>query len=300
MAWSAQVVRQLYRRELFPTRVLWWLAAEGMRDFFRQSEKFLAAPLAEAGATAPRALLATLGARMFARRWPRLRELPTGRRLGRLPDGERTMALTMAALYRIERAPRLGWIFDAVGGPPTPRERLRALWLLGHLDVRARWEEVAGHLGELLIVFTEELPPHLPHARKLLGDMCFTMGVRTAKRARRAFDIPATIDDPPRAAMEILRMSEYVFRVNPEHWSDSDRTHGFLEGTACPWYTRPGWNGAHCGIFGQFQSGIASEFGLRYHLTQTIPKHGGTTCRIDLKPIPLGKRPPTAPSPRRE
>jgi hypothetical protein len=85
--------------------------------------------------------------------------------------------------------------------------------------------------------------------------------------------------------MEILRISEYVFRVNPEHWGESNGTSGWLEGTACPWYTRPGWNGAHCGIFGQFQSGIASVFGLRYHLSKTIPKHGGHTCRIDVKPI---------------
>jgi hypothetical protein len=81
-------------------------------------------------------------------------------------------------------------------------------------------------------------------------------------------------------------MSEYVFRVNPEHWSGSDGTAGFLEGSACLWWSRPGWNGAHCGIFGQFQSGIASAFGLRYHLSKTIPKHGGHTCRIDVKPIP--------------
>ena len=31
-------------------------------------------------------------------------------------------------------------------------------------------------------------------------------------------------------------------------------------------------------------------FGLRYHLSKTIPKHGGTTCRIDVKPIPLRKK----------
>ena len=41
----------------------------------------------------------------------------------------------------------------------------------------------------------------------------------------------------------------------------------------------------HCGIFGQFQSGISSVFGLRYQLTSTIPKHGGHTCRIDLRPL---------------
>ena len=32
---------------------------------------------------------------------------------------------------------------------------------------------------------------------------------------------------------------------------------------------------------------IASAFGLRYHLTETIPKLGGHTCRIDVKPIEL-------------
>ena len=104
------------------------------------------------------------------------------------------------------------------------------------------------------------------------------------KEAFRIEDLPP---DPPKVAMEILRMSEYVFRVNPEHWGESNGTAGWLEGTACPWFTRPGWNGAHCGIFGQFQSGISSVFGLRYHLSKTIPKHGGHTCRIDVKPIPL-------------
>lgn len=42
-------------------------------------------------------------------------------------------------------------------------------------------------------------------------------------------------------------MSEYVFRVNPEHGGASDGTAGWLEGAA--------------------------------------PKHGGHTCRIDVKPI---------------
>jgi hypothetical protein len=144
------------------------------------------------------------------------------------------------------------------------------------------------HLGELLVVLTEDLPARVPHARKLLGDVCFAMGERFAARVKTAFDLGAP-DNAPAAAIEVLRMSEYVFRVNPRHWHEADaaaRT-GFLEGTACPWYDRPGWNGGHCGIFGQFQSGISSAFGLRYHLARTIPKHGGTTCRVDLKPIVL-------------
>jgi hypothetical protein len=97
-------------------------------------------------------------------------------------------------------------------------------------------------------------------------------------------------------------MSEYVFRVNPEHWgkSDSARRTGYLEGTACPWFTAPGWNGAHCGIFGQFQAGISAVYGLRYHLTTTIPKHGGTTCRIDVKPITLRAKHEGAPRVERD
>jgi hypothetical protein len=114
------------------------------------------------------------------------------------------------------------------------------------------------------------------------------MGERFAERVKKTFDLGEP-ESAPAAAIEVLRMSEYVFRVNPKHWHEADASSntGFLEGTACPWFARPGWNGAHCGIFGQFQSGISSAFGLRDHLAQTIPKHGGTTCRVDLKPISL-------------
>jgi hypothetical protein len=160
--------------------------------------------------------------------------------------------------------------------------------LLLPIRSRDRWEEVTVHLGELLIVLTEDLPTHVPHARKLLGDVCFAMGERFAQRVKKAFGMN-DVQNAPEAAIEVLRMSEYVFRVNPKHWHDAnaETSTGFLEGTACPWYARPGWNGAHCGIFGQFQSGISSAFGLRYHLAKTIPKHGGTTCRVDLKPIQI-------------
>jgi hypothetical protein len=41
----------------------------------------------------------------------------------------------------------------------------------------------------------------------------------------------------------------------------------------------------HCGIFGQFQSGVCSVFGLDYKLDRTIPKHGGTTCRVTMSPL---------------
>jgi hypothetical protein len=270
----AKVSREVYRRELLPPRALWWLAAAGMRDWFRVLDKRLTPHLV----LAPRALLADLGAQMFARR---------GEVLGvDTAKSPRALALLMSSLYRT--TPRSAWILDGLGGPPRGLvEQARARLLLRRMTPRARWEEVATHLGELLVVLTEQLPAHVPHARKVLADICFDAGAKYAERVRVTLGIPSDPPDPPRVAMEILRMSEYVFRVNPEHWSDSDGKAGWLEGTACPWYSRPGWNGAHCGIFGQFQSGIASVFGLRYHLSKTIPKHGGHTCRIDVKPIGL-------------
>jgi len=295
----ARLTREAYRHEVVPERMLWWFAADGMRDWFRVLAKHLGPHLAEGDA---RSLLSTMAAHTFERRWEALSALPRrgarARIVGALPHGAReprALPLLMSALYRVDspghvRARKSAWIFDGLGGAPrTAAERLRARVLLSSLDVRERWYEVATHLGELLVVLTEQLPAHLPHARKILGDICFDSGARYAERIKKAFAIPDVLADPPAVAMEVLRMSEYVFRVNPEHWGASDGTAGWLEGTACPWYTRPGWNGAHCGIFGQFQSGIASVFGLRYHLSKTIPKHGGHTCRIDVKPIQLGR-----------
>lgn len=273
-------MREAYRREILPARALWWLAAAGMRDWYRVLGKELAPHLPDAKAT-----LARTSARMFRRRWDVLRETHD------LPDDDRALALTMGALYRVSSTPKAAWIFSGLGGAArTAGERVRAARLLAKLDAQERWHETATHLGELLVVLTEDLPAELPHARKILSDVCFDAGAKYARRVKGAFDMPDAPADPPAAAMEILRISEYVFRVNPKHWQESDGTSGFLEGTACPWYTRPGWNGAHCGIFGQFQSGIASVFGLRYHLSKTIPKHGGDTCRIDVKPIPLRRK----------
>ncbi len=276
-----RIVREAYKREVLPERVLWWLAAAGMRDWYRVLAKKLAPHLAPRDS---KELLARLSTRMFERRGEVL------------ATSGRDLALVMGALYRVSGDEKARWIFEGIGGPAkTAAERLRARVLLSRLAIHTRWEEVATHLGELLIVLTEDLPEHLPHARKILGDICFDAGARYATRMKKVFGI-GDVPDPPKAAMELLRMSEYVFRVNPEHWSESDGTSGWLEGTACLWWSRPGWNGAHCGIFGQFQSGIASAFGLRYHLSKTIPKHGGHTCRIDVKPIVLRKKnDPTVP-----
>jgi hypothetical protein len=279
----ARATREIYRRELIPARARWWLAAAGMRDWYRTLASGLKPHLGDRS----RALLADLSVRLFERRWDALRAARPS-----LPDrarDRRALALAMGALYRVEGAPRAAWIFDGLGGPARgPIERARAAMLLRSWSAAERWEEVTTHLGELLIVLTEDLPAHLPHARKILADICFASGARFAKHARRMLGLRDGEASAPALTIEVLRMSEYVFRVNPEHRSHAgaDGT-GWLEGNACPWFTRPGWHAAHCGIFGQFQSGIASEFGLRYHLDRTIPKHGGDVCKIDLAPIPL-------------
>lgn len=273
---ATRATRAVYARELLPERALWWLAAAGMRDWYRILGKKLEPHLPNA-----KKQLAEHGIRLFERRRA---ALPS--RIRERLEAPRDLALLLGALYRIDGAPKSAWIFEGIGGAAkTIPERLRARLLLSRMTVRERWDEVATHLGELLIVLTEDLPAILPHARKILGDICFEAGAKYAEHAKKLLHFPERSSDPPRDAMEILRMSEYVFQVNPEHWGSSDGTSGWLEGTACPWWSRPGWNGGHCGIFGQFQSGIASAFGLRYHLSKTIPKHGGHTCRIDVKPI---------------
>lgn len=267
---AGRATREVYRRELLPDRVLWWLAADAMIAWHRSVERRLRDHLGERAVP----VLARASARMFQRR---------GVVLGLERDA---LARLMPALYRIERRPKAAWIFRELGAGSSLGDRLRGQRELHALSPRQRWDEVATHLGELLVVLTDDLPAELPHARKILGDLCFDAGVAYANRMQRVLAID-DVSDPPAVAMEILRTSEWIFQVNPKHWSESDGVKGALEGTACPWYSRPGWNGAHCGIFGQFQSGVSSVFGLRYQLQKTIPKHGGDTCRIEVKPIVL-------------
>lgn len=257
------LVREAYRRERIPDRVRWWLAAQGMRDWYRVLARGLIPHLPDA-----RSILSALAFETFSRRSDRR---------------GRSLAIFMSALYRMHTAPRAAWIFQAGGGPARGMELFSGARMIRSMSARARWEEVTVHLGELLIVLTERLPDRLPHARKILGDICFEMGAKFGAHAKKSLGLA----DGAEPAIEVLRMSEYVFRVNPDHWHAADGHTGFLEGTACPWFDRPGWNGGHCGIFGQFQSGISSVFGLRYHLAKTIPKHGGTTCRVDLKPLQI-------------
>jgi hypothetical protein len=276
----SRLVRTLFRREALPTRVLWWFAAEGTCEWVHLLRRELALPLG--GTAAAESVLQAIVGRMLRRRYEALRAL-----FSHLPDPEhepRAVGLVMGALYRVASNPGEAWMFARVGGAPaTFAEHARAEAIIEPIPIRARWEEISHHLGELLIVATEDLPAVMPRANVTLGDICFFAGVHFGKKMKKAM----ALGDSPDEALEMLRMAEYVFRVNPEHWSKTDpgARRGYLEGTACPWFDRPGWSGAHCGIFGQFQSGITSVSGLRYQLTQTIPKHGGHTCRIDVRPV---------------
>ncbi|HZF54495.1 MAG TPA: hypothetical protein VE093_37870 [Polyangiaceae bacterium] len=283
----ARATRSIYRREAIPASARWWLAASGMRGWFHLVASRLRPHLGDRA----RPILARVGARMLERRYAALREARPS-----LPDPKvdgRAIGLSMSALYLLWSAPKSGWIVGDLGGPPRGLgEQVRAQALIAGMSSEERWREVTVHLGELLIALTQELPRDLPHARKILSDICFDFGARFGEKTRRAFGMEARGEAATDDAIEILRMSEYIFRVNPEHWKETDRAAGTgsLTGTACPWYDRPGWEGAHCGIFGQFQAGISSVFGLRYNLATTIPKHGGSICKIDLKPIPLRRK----------
>ena len=276
---AARAARHLYGRELIPVRARWWLSARGMLDWFRMLERGLTPHLGEG----TRPVIARIAQQMFIARCELLSESYPHLKQG----GQTQAARLMAALYRVKPGERGMWIFGDALPSLALSDVLRGQLLLRRIPIQGRWEEVTVHLGELLILLTNELPRALPHARKIVADICYESGLHFAQKAKRAFGISDDSPNAPADAIEILRMSEYIFRVNPEHWghADAEANTGWLEGTACPWYSRPGWNGAHCGIFGQFQAGISAAFGLRYQLSQTIPKHGGHTCRVDLKPL---------------
>lgn len=273
-----KLVREAYRREVIPEPLLWAMAADGMFTFYAMLRRGLEKPLGSRERA--REEIAKAAGLAYARRWTILRERFPG-----LPSDEDAPARVLGALSMSARHPKGRWVFANVAGAPprTAVEHLRVERELRVMSSKDRWVEVSTHLGEVLIQMTHTLPSALPGANAVLGQVCFDGGRMAGEQAKKALSLP----DGPESAIEVLRMSEYVFRVNPEHSSEADAAAmtGMIEGSACPWFTAPGWSMKHCGIFGQFQSGIASVFGLRYQLTSTIPKHGGHTCRIDLRPL---------------
>jgi hypothetical protein len=141
----------------------------------------------------------------------------------------------------------------------------------------------------MLICLTEVLSAEgVPQHSSVLGQISYDFGVRITRLTKRILRMPGSFE----GAIEVLRMGEYLFRVNPVHESGQDGERGYIVGNACPWFPRPGWDAMHCGIFGRFQDGCSSVFGLSYRLTRTIPRHGGELCRIELKPIRLRRKRP--------
>ncbi len=275
------MLRAGFRRELLPRPLLWLLATDATTSWLRAVEKTLGAELGDrerarrvlAAATAPA--------------WQRRYDVLAGTHAF-LPSREhepKAVARMMRALYPLPPFRRVAWLLDDVGGVErSARGALTGFRWAARLSHEERWCEAATHLGELLIVLTEELPRHgVTRAPALLGQLCFDAGARYAQTMKQTFALP----DVPDSAIEVLRMGEYIYRVNPEHEAGSDVAAGtgYIVGNACPWYVRPGWGGMHCGIFGQFQSGICATFGLSYRLTRTIPRHGGEVCRVDLRPL---------------
>jgi hypothetical protein len=266
------MAREAFKSERIPYPVMWLLAADGMAAWYRWLARGLRDHLGDDAKT----ILAGCLKQAFERRFDALRKHYP------LPNDPRALPLTMRGLYRSPK-PAL-WVLDAVGGAPRNlQENLRSFRLVGPLDYKARWIEVATHLGEALIALTDHLPKHLRGASSILGQICFDAGVRYGERARDRWDLP----ERPASAIEVLRIGEYVFRVNPEHTIEHDDAAytGMIEGSACPWFMRPGWHRMHCGIFGQFQAGVSSVFDLKYRLTKTIPRHGGDSCRVELVPL---------------
>jgi hypothetical protein len=290
--WLARAIRAVYRREQIPVRLRWWFVADGMAQWFRLMRTQLDPHLGGDGPAG--SLLAALHAPVLERGYDRMRAAHRT-----LPDRAatpRAVGLVMGTLYRVTSNPQTMWLFEPLGGGPVSfADHVRAERWLGGVPLEARWAELTNHLGEMLIALTEGLPAHIPRAPAILGDICFAAGTRVGRKMRKAFELPSTAA----AGLEVLRMTEYLFRVQPEHWIRTDpcaRT-GFIAGNGCPWYTAPGFNVVHCGIFGQFQAGMVSVFGLRYTLTRTIPKDGGHTCRIDVRPIPLRTSEPSRHAP---
>lgn len=273
--------REAFRQERLPAALRWTMASEGTAYWLGYVARRLGKRLGDDDEA--RALLARGVAPAWERRYVAMRA--QGLPIPALDEDPAALPVAMLALHPGPVFRSQSWLYDGVGGAAGGVvARLRGERWLRSWDAEARWREVTVHLGEMLVTLTQVLPEAgLDRTNSLLGEACHAFGVQVARGVKWTLDLP----DGPDSAIEVLRMGEYVFRVNPKHseGSDAEARTGFLEGNACPWYDRPGWGGMHCGIFGRFQDGCASVFGLDYRLTQTIPRHGGDICRVELRPI---------------
>jgi hypothetical protein len=276
--------RRAFAEERLSPAARWMLASEGTAYWLGYVARRLGKRLGDD--TRARNLIAQGLAPAWRRRYDVMKGELALPDLGQSPDALPNVMLGLhpGPIFRAN-----GWLYDGVGGAARGLlARRRADRWLRSWDFEARWREVTVHLGEMLITLTDVLPAEgLGRTSAFLGEACHAFGVQIARGVKWTFDLP----DGPESAIEVLRMGEYVFRVNPEHseGSDAEARTGFLEGNACPWYPRPGWGGMHCGIFGRFQDGCASVFGLNYRLDKTIPRHGGDRCRVELSPIPASR-----------
>lgn len=262
--------------------VLWLVASEGTAAFVRYLESALGDHLDNRYRA--RAILTAACGEMVRRRALVLPALVKQE----LADGSSIdVRAFFEALYPGPTGASIRWSLEGIAKEsPGFAASMRGLRRVNQIDAKARWLEVSHHLGELAIVLTELLPKeNVPRAIGWLGDVSHAFGKDVAELAASLFGMSRTME----SAIETLRMGEFLFRVNPEHTSGvgDDEKPGFIEGSACLWYQRPGCKAVHCGVLGRIQAGISEVFGQTYSLTQTVPKHRGDTCRISMSPVPL-------------
>jgi uncharacterized protein (DUF2236 family) len=275
-------IRASFAAESLNPTSLWLVASEGTAAWIRYIESALGEHLDDRFRA--RAMITKACGEMYQRR-----SQAFASEIARMVDGSKDTELRafFAALYPGPVGSSIRWSLEGLSKTaPGAGEVLQALQRVNKIPSKELWLEVSHHLGELAIVLTDLLPrENVPRAVGWLGDVSHTFGKEVAELIVSLFDLPKTME----GAIETLRMGEFLFRVNPEHKSgiDDEQKSGFIEGNACLWYERPGWKPVHCGVLGRFQAGTTGFFGYTYSLTQTIPKHGGDTCRISMAPVPV-------------
>ncbi|HRI69537.1 MAG TPA: oxygenase MpaB family protein [Polyangium sp.] len=277
---ALQHMRAAFATESVDPRLLWMFASEGLAAWLRHIEVALAEHLEDRQRA--RRILATVYGEMLQRR---VLALPSPIATILTRSDASSIRAFFEALSPGPIARSVRWIFEGFSPDAPSLGTLAEAWRrVESLDAKWRWLEVSHHLGEMAIVLTERLPEFdVPRAIGWLGDTCHGFGKEIGELFVEMYQMPRTME----SAIETLRMGEFLFRVNPEHSSGTDEgaQTGFIEGSACLWYTRPGWKQVHCGVLGRFQAGISEVFGHSYSLTQTIPKHGGDSCRTTMAPI---------------